>query len=47
MEPLTYLLHVFINLRIQMIVITIEALVSQAAWENYLLHYYKKVLEIF
>ena len=27
-----------------MIVITIEALVSQAAWVNYLLHYYKKDL---
>jgi hypothetical protein len=30
-----------------MIVITVEALVSQAAWVNYLLHYYKKDLEIF
>ena len=32
----------YINLGIQMIVITIEALVSHAAWVNYLLHYYKK-----
>jgi hypothetical protein len=34
----------YINLGIQMIVITIEALVSQAAWVNYLLHCYKKRL---
>ena len=34
----------YINLDIQMIVITIEALVSQAAWVNYLLHCYKKDL---
>ena len=37
-----HLYILFIYLGIQMIVITTEALLSQAAEVNYLLHYYKK-----
>jgi hypothetical protein len=42
-----HLYILFIYLGIQMIVITTEALLSQAAEVNYLLHYYKKDLENF
>jgi hypothetical protein len=43
-ESNKFYIKFYINLGIQMIVITIEALLSQAAGVNYLLHYYKKDL---